>query len=242
MKRPAALAWSIALHAAVLYGLSRVPWRFAEPVPGQPSVVVWLRNPPPVKPVNRHASEAKAAPSLPQAPSAANRPHRAAGSSSQAPAAARGVKAAPAHRPSAAASSRGASGGRSGAPDLERLLHRAVAAVSRQRRRERGYRTFSLRDLPERGGRAGIPGPKPPPTSVFRYGSQGSQDSGRWLAYNEPARTKIGRWLADTCHVLTDGGLGMFGFMDLCAENHAHGDLFESLEPPVGRHAEGRKL
>ena len=93
--------------------------------------------------------------------------------------------------------------------------------------------TFSLRDLPEREAGSDLQAPKVPKTNVFSSGR--SHESRHLLAFDRPARTKLGRWLRDTCHALTDGGIGLgivgFGLGDICVESNARGDLFEDIEP-----------
>jgi hypothetical protein len=48
-------------------------------------------------------------------------------------------------------------------------------------------------------------------------------------------RTRLGRWLADTCNALTGGGIGLafngLTFGSLCAEDRARSDLFADIKP-----------
>jgi hypothetical protein len=109
------------------------------------------------------------------------------------------------------------------AVDLETLRRDAITAVLDQTERDNEYMTFSLEDLDEDDA------PPPEPGADVDVFEPSPGSGGRGVLRPGSGRTKLGRWLADTCNALT-GGFGFFG-LGVCAENRARSDLFAHLKP-----------
>jgi hypothetical protein len=101
---------------------------------------------------------------------------------------------------------------------------RAVAAIIiDQLAEEQQHYTFSTDLFDEE------PAPAPNPRAdMFEPGAGGK--GSRALMQPGRARTRFGRWIADTCNALT-GGFSIMGFASLCADETARSDLFADIKP-----------
>jgi len=221
--RPGATSWrhtirrrwtvplSIALHAAVLYTIARVPWAASEiPQPAAPTrQVVWLEDLRPPTPVERALEPTEQSASVADSrPSEAPPPDRTVDvppPPAQPPPARRPAQPAPAREPAQRAEEPVASTTDAPPPaatlpevDWEKERHDAVRDVLVQRAQEREYLTFSLDDV--------VKEPEP----------------------EEPVLPPL---MVDNC-VIVKGKLQRFAalMMGRCVRE-ARGDLFAAIKP-----------
>ena len=232
-----AVAVSVALHAAVVYAVNRVPWPARETSPMPVTTVVWLgerrlaapeRERPAPLPENTSPREVEPEPEPARAPDPESQPEpQPEPEPDPAPDPELELDPDPERR---AADSEGASP----APEAEQSVRRRAylapgidweeerrRAVARALEGKDGYVTFSTEEAGDEDG-AEAPNPR---ARLFDSPSRGrsAMQPGR-------ARTRFGNWLADTCHGLTGGGFGFFG-LSLCAGPQPTADFFADLRP-----------
>jgi hypothetical protein len=233
-RRVIAAAASIALHAALIYALSRMAWGPIEDgVREVQPEVVWLAD---WQPVLATRVEADVEPMSPEPlvdPEPEPEPESAdllepadAVDSTEAADLADAVEPADVADTDDAEPSPTATQGRGRTyivrdVDWDEERRQAVARVREQAQRESGYPTFSLADVfdeppPEEPG---------PARSVFD-----TPKSGRALMGPGQARTRAGRWIGEKCNRIL-GGISVFGLVSLCASDDTPSDLFESIKP-----------
>ena len=220
---------SVVLHAVLIYAVSREAWFAAPPDERSSPSVIWLDALPPTSAPPETAGE-NVDPRFVVAPEAATP------TSSESP---RRAEANVRAEPESRAESAVEPAPESLAPpevgnddhnrfeppriDFEAERPRAIALVFEQQARERAYRTFSLDDLVD----------EPPPDAEPRIEQDvfaGPSSSGPAVMRPGQARTRLGRAISQICNDLT-GGIGVFGFFSLCAEEGEHADFFGHLRP-----------
>ncbi|HEX6998728.1 MAG TPA: hypothetical protein VF322_11325 [Gammaproteobacteria bacterium] len=222
LNRPVALGASIAVHAALLLGLSLVHWR-VEPegrASREPPSVVWLRDwapptPPPAEPEPLDApvepppppeDETPAEPPPPAEP-AAEAPSPPAPPPEEAPPEEPAEPATPPRREI----------------DWEAERRRAIEQLREQRAREGEVYTFSSEEMPD-----AVPPEETEPErpSVFDRPSASGRSV---LRPSGQARTRVGRAVSEACEALLGGG-GLFG-ISLCGGEGEDVDFFPYIKP-----------
>jgi hypothetical protein len=166
-KHAFALPLSIALHLALIYALSRLPWGVSPQSVRPTSTVIWLDEWRPSAPAERPAPESEAPAALDAvrtlAPAAAVEPRSPPRETAESdeeremppPAAQSGDM----QNGSPATKLDQAVGSSTPSIDWQAAEQRAVAAVLEEQARERGYRTFSLDDVVKATPPAAVPDP-----------------------------------------------------------------------------------
>jgi len=235
-----ALQVSIALHALLLYIVSREPWLKPAVVghEDQRLAITWIESLPLVEPVPPPEPE----PSLPAEPEAEATTRQAETSEPTVEAplteTRQALEQADTEVPAEARQRdddlpRNADSSESAGGEYRRVNWNAerqtvVAMVLERLERESNYVDFSAADLfeepPERE-----PGGPPPGQSIFE--SPSGPRGGPSILRPGQSRSRIGRFLAKLCNELSGGGIGLFGFGSICADPPKGADYFAHLRP-----------